>query len=99
MTTPTTLSRVLNPLAALLIVAAVAVLLVPVAVPAAGAQAHLQGFVLQLIGTVTLLGSALLALVAASSTSQQAQAIARKTTAGTAARTAVHPAGAAAAAA
>ena len=99
MTTPTTLSRVLNPLAALLIAAAAAVLLVPVALPTASAQAHLQGFVLQLIGTVTLLGFALFSLVAASSTTQQAQATARKATAGSGARTAVHPAGAAAAAA
>lgn len=95
MTTPTTLSRVLNPLGTLLIAAAAAVLLVP----AASAHIQLQGFVLQLLGAVTLLGFALVSLVAASNLTQQVHATAPKATAGNAARTSAHSAGVVAAAA
>ncbi len=95
MTTPTA-SQVFNPLGVLgtlLIAAAMLVLLVPLALPADSAQAALHGFVLQLLATVALLGSALFALVAASANAQEAPAMAPKATARGASRTAVQPAG------
>lgn len=101
MTTPTA-TRVFNlrgVLATLLIAAAAVVLLVPLAVPAGSAQDELQGFVLQLLGTVTLLGSAFFALVSAGDKTHRTQLNAPKSTACSAVRTAVQPAGAAGAAA
>jgi hypothetical protein len=102
MTTPTTTSRSFNTLTALgtsLIVAAAVVLLVPLAVPAGNAQAELQGFVLQLLGTVTLLGLAFTALVSAGDEAQRAHAVAPKTTTCAADRASMQPAGTAGAAA
>jgi hypothetical protein len=97
MTTPTA-TRVFNPLSVLgtlLIAAAAVVLLVPLAVPAGSAQAELRGFVLQLLGTATLLGFAFFALVSAGDKRHQAQPVATKA----APRTAAQPAGAVGAAA
>ena len=102
MTTSTHL-RVFNPLGVLgtlLAVAAAMVLLVPLAVPAGSVQAELQGFVLQLLGTVTLLGLAFFALVSASERTHRSPAAAPTATPCGAARTMAHePTGVAGAAA
>ena len=92
MTTRTTL-RVFNPLGVLgtlLVAAAAVVLLVPLAVPAGTAQAELQGFVLQLLGTVTLLGFAFFALVSASERTHRPPAAVPTAIACGAARTMAH---------
>lgn len=102
MNTPTTHPRTFNPLATLgtlLIAAAAVVLLVPLAVPAGSAQAEVQGFVLQLLGTATLLGVAFFALVSAGDEAQRVQAAAPKPAACSATRAAAQPAGTAGAAA
>ncbi|MGE0809177.1 MAG: hypothetical protein AB7N69_01015 [Immundisolibacter sp.] len=99
MTTPRDFNT-LGVLGTLLIAASVVVLLAPLALPAAGAQVELRTFVLQLLGTVSLLSRALWALVSASEQTARAPAAARKTSSGNTARTAVHqPTGVAGAAA